>query len=57
MIPEEIQKKIEAVEKEISDTPYDKSSQFHHGVLKAKLSKLKEGVILNRTIQLIIIPK
>lgn len=42
MIPEEINKKIEAVEKEMRDTPYDKSSQFHHGVLKAKLSKLKE---------------
>ena len=42
MIPEEISKKIAAVEKELRDTPYDKSSQFHHGVLKAKLSKLKE---------------
>jgi len=42
MIPEEISKKIAAVEKEIRDTPYDKSSQFHHGVLKAKLSRLKE---------------
>ncbi len=42
MISEEIQKKIEAVEKELHDTPYDKSSQFHHGVLKAKLSKLKD---------------
>jgi hypothetical protein len=42
MIPEEINKKIEAVEKELRDTPYDKSSQFHHGVLKAKLSRLKD---------------
>ncbi|MBP9817736.1 50S ribosome-binding GTPase [Candidatus Shapirobacteria bacterium] len=42
MIAEEISKKIEAVEKEIRDTPYDKSSQFHHGVLKAKLSKLRD---------------
>jgi ribosome-interacting GTPase 1 len=42
MIVEEIQRKIEAVEKEIRDTPYDKSSQFHHGVLKAKLAKLKD---------------
>ena len=42
MIPEEISKKILAVEKEIHDTPYDKSSQFHHGVLKAKLSKLRD---------------
>lgn len=42
MIPEEIQKKMVAVEKEIHDTPYDKSSQFHHGVLKAKLSRLRD---------------
>jgi uncharacterized protein len=42
MIPEEISKKIVAVEKEIHDTPYDKSSQFHHGVLKAKLSRLRD---------------
>lgn len=42
MIPEEISKKIAAVEQEIRDTPYDKSSQFHHGVLKAKLSKLRD---------------
>lgn len=42
MIPEEISRKIIAVEKEIHDTPYDKSSQFHHGVLKAKLSRLRD---------------
>lgn len=42
MIKEEIALKIAAVEKEIHDTPYDKSSQFHHGVLKAKLSKLRD---------------
>lgn len=42
MIKEEILEKIEAVEKEIHDTPYDKSSQFHHGVLKAKLAKLRD---------------
>lgn len=42
MIKEEILAKIAAVEKEIRDTPYDKSSQFHHGVLKAKLAKLKD---------------
>lgn len=44
MYKEEIAKKIEAVEKEIHDTPYDKSSQFHHGVLKAKLSKLRDSL-------------
>ncbi|MBU1117351.1 50S ribosome-binding GTPase [Patescibacteria group bacterium] len=43
MNKEEILKmKISRVEKEIKDTPYDKSSEHHHGVLKAKLSKLKE---------------
>lgn len=44
MIKEEILAKIAAVEKEIHDTPYDKSSQFHHGVLKAKLSRLKDAL-------------
>jgi small GTP-binding protein len=44
MIKEEILSKIAAVEKEIHDTPYDKSSQFHHGVLKAKLSRLKDAL-------------
>lgn len=44
MIAEEIKKKIEAVEKELHDTPYDKSSQFHHGVLKAKLARLKDSL-------------
>lgn len=43
MTKEEIVKmKISRVEKEIRDTPYDKSSEHHHGVLKAKLAKLKE---------------
>ena len=36
-----IKMKISRVEKEIRDTPYDKSSEHHHGVLKAKLAKLK----------------
>ena len=43
MTKEEIIKiQISRVEKEIRDTPYDKASEHHHGVLKAKLSKLKE---------------
>jgi len=44
VIKEEIIRKIAAVEKEIHDTPYDKSSQFHHGVLKAKLAKLRDMI-------------
>jgi len=43
MTKEEIIKmKISRVEKEIRDTPYDKSSEHHHGVLKAKLAKFKD---------------
>lgn len=34
--------KISRVEKEIRDTPYDKSTEHHHAVLKTKLAKLKE---------------
>lgn len=37
-----IKMKISRVEKEIRDTPYDKSSEHHHAVLKTKLAKLKE---------------
>lgn len=43
MNKEEIIKiKISKVEKEIRDTPYDKASEHHHGVLKAKLAKLQD---------------
>lgn len=37
-----IKMEISRVEKEIRDTPYDKASEHHHGVLKAKLAKLNE---------------
>lgn len=49
MYADEIQRKIEAVKKEIHDTPYDKSSQFHHGVLKAKLARLNDMLETKKT--------
>lgn len=39
-----IKMQISRVEKEIRDTPYDKSSEHHHAVLKTKLAKLQESL-------------
>ena len=36
-----IKMRVTRVKKEIRDTPYDKSSEHHHGKLKARLAKLQ----------------
>ncbi len=46
---EDIQRRIQAIEKEMKSTPYHKGTEHYIGLLRARLAKLKEQVIEKST--------